>query len=255
MSGLPDDGQGPLVEKGMDVIAVKSLVAAGESDSVEFKKSTAELPRVGETLCAFLNGHGGIVLIGAAPDGRLLGQEVSDSTLRDVAAMLDRFEPAVKTELERVGVDDRHSVLVLTAPSAVEDRPFVWSGRPYRRVGTTTSRMPQAQFERLLLPGTRRPNLSPPTIKVVAPPTPTKGKRVRVLKGKSGPQTPTPVVRAVAGRAAVALGRPQGDRLDVEAAAAHHTVGAGRIDPCTAVTRRPGIRVVVPVLVPLPQVP
>jgi hypothetical protein len=90
MSGLPDDGQGPLVEKGMDVNAVKSLVAAGESDSVEFKRSTAELTRVGETLCGFLNGHGGTVLIGVAPDGRLLGQEVSDSTLRDLAALAVR---------------------------------------------------------------------------------------------------------------------------------------------------------------------
>ena len=135
----------------MDLDAVKRLVATGESESVEFKKSTAELARAGETLCAFLNGNGGQVLIGVAPAGTVVGQEVSDSTLRDVAAMLDRFEPAVRIELERVAVDDRHDVLVLTAPSAVDDRPFVWSGRPYRRVGTTTSRMPQAQYERLLL--------------------------------------------------------------------------------------------------------
>jgi ATP-dependent DNA helicase RecG len=151
MVELPDDGQGTLVEKGMDLEAVKRLVAVGESEAVEFKKSTAELTRVGETLCAFLNGHGGTVLIGVAPDGRLHGQEVSDSTLRDVAASLDRFEPAVKIELERVAVDGGRDVLVLTAPWAVGDRPFVWSGRPYRRVGTTTSRMPQAQYERLLL--------------------------------------------------------------------------------------------------------
>jgi ATP-dependent DNA helicase RecG len=150
-AGRSGDGQGPLVGKGMELEALKRLVTAGESESVEFKKSTAEITRVGETLCAFLNGHGGTVLIGVAPDGRLLGQMVSDSTLRDIAGILDRFEPPVKTELERVAVDDRHDVLVLTAPSAVEDRPYVWGGRPYRRVGTTTSRMPQAQYERLLL--------------------------------------------------------------------------------------------------------
>ena len=135
----------------MDMEALKRLVAAGESESVEFKKSTAELARAGETLCAFLNSNGGQVLIGVAPAGKVVGQEVSDSTQRDVAAMLDRFEPAVRIELERVAVDNRRAVLVLTAASAVQDRPFVWSGRAFRRVGTTTSLLPQEQYERLLL--------------------------------------------------------------------------------------------------------
>jgi len=40
----------------MKLERLKKLVAAGESETVEFKKSTAQLPRAGETLCAFLNG-------------------------------------------------------------------------------------------------------------------------------------------------------------------------------------------------------
>jgi hypothetical protein len=36
------------------------------------------------------------VLIGAAPDGTLVGQEVADITLRDIAAMLGRFEPRAR---------------------------------------------------------------------------------------------------------------------------------------------------------------
>ena len=43
----------------MDLRELQSIVAAGESETVEFKKSTAQLPRAGETLCAFLNGNGG----------------------------------------------------------------------------------------------------------------------------------------------------------------------------------------------------
>jgi hypothetical protein len=38
---------------------LEQIAASGESVTVEFKKSTAQLPRVGETLCAFLNGQGG----------------------------------------------------------------------------------------------------------------------------------------------------------------------------------------------------
>ncbi len=135
----------------MDLDAVKRLVAAGESESVEFKKSTAELNRVGETLCAFLNGQGGTVLIGVAPGGGLVGQQVSDSTLRDIAAMLDRFEPNVQFKVERVHLVGGSEVIVLATPRSDESRPFAWSGRPYRRVGSTTSQMPQEQYQRLLL--------------------------------------------------------------------------------------------------------
>ncbi|HOY57587.1 MAG TPA: hypothetical protein PK640_05535 [Verrucomicrobiota bacterium] len=40
------------------------IVATGESETVEFKKSAAQLLRCGEALCAFLKGQGGRVLIG-----------------------------------------------------------------------------------------------------------------------------------------------------------------------------------------------
>ena len=45
------------------------LIKKGESDTLEFKKSTAKLHAAFETLCAFLNGKGGTVLIGVADDG------------------------------------------------------------------------------------------------------------------------------------------------------------------------------------------
>ncbi len=48
-------------------VALTQLIAQGESETLELKRSTAELKRAGETLCAFLNGEGGKVLIGVAP--------------------------------------------------------------------------------------------------------------------------------------------------------------------------------------------
>lgn len=42
---------------------LEKIVRAGESETVEFKKSTAQLRRAGETLCGMLNGNGGRVLI------------------------------------------------------------------------------------------------------------------------------------------------------------------------------------------------
>lgn len=126
-------------------------LASGESATLEFKKSTAELRRAGETLCGFLNGDGGRVLIGVSPDGKAVGQDVSDATLRDIVAMLGRFEPAAQVEMERIAVEDEREVIVLAVPSAREYGPFAFDGRPYKRVGSTTSVMPQDEYARLLL--------------------------------------------------------------------------------------------------------
>ena len=57
----------------MNLADVKRMVAEGESETVEFKRSTGLLVRASETLCAFLNGEGGTVLIGVTDSGRIVG--------------------------------------------------------------------------------------------------------------------------------------------------------------------------------------
>lgn len=99
----------------MPLATLQALIAQGESERLELKRSTAEMKRAGETLCAFLNGDGGKVLIGVGPDGKLVGQEVADSTLRDLAAMLGRFEPPVRVDTGRMDVGNGRPVLVLEA--------------------------------------------------------------------------------------------------------------------------------------------
>jgi ATP-dependent DNA helicase RecG len=135
----------------MNLTALQSLIARGESETLELKRSTAELKRAGETLCAFLNGDGGRVLMGVSPDGKLVGQEVTDMTLRDVAAMLGRFEPPARVELSRVDVRDGRQVLVLEAAPSRPFAPFVFESKPYKRVGSTTTVMSQDEYARLLL--------------------------------------------------------------------------------------------------------
>ncbi len=130
---------------------LEGLVARGESETLELKKSTAQLNRTGETLCAFLNGEGGQVLIGVGSDGRIVGQQVADTTLRDIAAMLGRFEPPPRIEMSRVDAGDGRQVIVLEAAPARQYAPFVFEGRPYKRVGSTTTVMSQDEYARLLL--------------------------------------------------------------------------------------------------------
>lgn len=131
--------------------SLQSFIAQGESETLEFKRSTAELKRAGETLCAFLNGEGGKVLIGVAPDGKLVGQDVADITLRDIAAMLGRFEPTARVEMSRVDVGHGRQVIVLEAVPSRQFAPFVFESKPFKRVSSTTTVMSQEEYGRLLL--------------------------------------------------------------------------------------------------------
>jgi len=135
----------------MELEELGRIVAAGESDTVEFKKSTALLTRAGETLCGFLNGRGGRVFLGVTAEGRILGQQVSDKTQREVAEMLSHFEPVAPVEIGRIPVADGLEVLVLDARPSPNKAPFVFEGRPYLRVGSATSVMPHPLFEERVL--------------------------------------------------------------------------------------------------------
>ncbi len=57
------------------------IIKGGESETVEFKKSTGLLREAIETLCGFANLRGGYLFFGVTDNGKILGQDVSDDTL------------------------------------------------------------------------------------------------------------------------------------------------------------------------------
>lgn len=95
---------------------LQERIAAGESENLELKRSTGQLNPTGRTLCAFLNGQGGTVVIGATDDGKVVGQVVSDKTRREIAMMLDRFEPPASVDVEYVDLPgESRQAIVLNA--------------------------------------------------------------------------------------------------------------------------------------------
>ena len=78
---------------------IKRLIAEKECGRVEFKETTGQLERGMETLCAFLNGEGGTVLFGVTDKGKIIGQDVSDKTKRDIADAIRRIEPFATVEV------------------------------------------------------------------------------------------------------------------------------------------------------------
>ncbi len=130
---------------------LRVLVRQGEGRALEFKRSTGELKEALQTVCAFLNVSGGLVVFGIRPDGRVEGQQVSDSTIRDLVQALDRFEPPVDIPIHRLAVGAGREVLILRVVGSTDSVPFTYERRPYERVESTTREMSQEQYERLLL--------------------------------------------------------------------------------------------------------
>jgi ATP-dependent DNA helicase RecG len=126
------------------------LLKEGEGRRLEFKRSTGELREGLQTICAFLNGSGGMVIFGVRPDGNPEGQEVSDQTLRDVIQALERFEPPVNPEMERLPFGKGREILVLRVEGNSDSIPFSYGGRSYERAGSTTRKMSQEKYEKLL---------------------------------------------------------------------------------------------------------
>lgn len=86
----------------MKLTRLKTLIAKGESETVEFKETTGQRTEACRTLCAFLNGKGGTVVFGVTRKGKLVGQEVSDETKKDLARAFCDFEPGVEVPVEYV---------------------------------------------------------------------------------------------------------------------------------------------------------
>ena len=66
-----------------------------------------------ETLCAFLNGEGGTVLFGVKDNGKIIGQEVSDKTKREIAEAIRFIEPFATIAVSYAGIPDKYPTSIV----------------------------------------------------------------------------------------------------------------------------------------------
>jgi ATP-dependent DNA helicase RecG len=134
----------------MNFDEIQAHAARGESEQQEFKKSTGDLRGGMESLCGFLNGLGGRVLFGVNSSGRVVGQGFSDATSQEIARELRRLEPAADVRQHLVELTSASKVIVLETGDRSQS-PYTFDGRAFQRIGTTTSLMPQEDYQRRLL--------------------------------------------------------------------------------------------------------
>lgn len=138
-------------KKKINIGDIETLVKQGESNTLEFKTSTAKLHSACETLCAFLNGSGGTVLIGVKDNGRIAGQDITDNTRLEIANSLSKLDPPTSIEVDYIAIEENKSVIQMTATFNSSVIPYVFDGKPYWRVESQTRPMPQQRYHQLLI--------------------------------------------------------------------------------------------------------
>lgn len=128
---------------------IEALAAAGESETLEFKRSTGQRGEGTRGLCAMVNHLGGRLLFGIEPDGRVVGQQVSDRTIEDVSQEIREIDPPVFPSVERIPIGNGLEVLAVTIGSG-PNKPYTYKGRAYRRVGNTSIEMSRDEYNRVL---------------------------------------------------------------------------------------------------------
>lgn len=136
----------------MTIDNIKVLIAADESRTLELKKSTGELKDGMHSACAFLNTDGGWLIFGVAPTGlKILGQQVTETTKREIAQAIAGLEPTVDVKPHYVDVPDRpgNQVIAMHFDSWISgERPHTFHGCPYYKVESTTKEIPHEMYDK-----------------------------------------------------------------------------------------------------------
>ena len=133
---------------------IQEIIAKDEHRCLELKKTTGELQDGMHSACAFLNTEGGLLIFGVAPTSlKILGQQVTDSTQREIAQALAGLYPAVEVKPEYIDVLGRNGdqlIVMHFSGWRWGQMPYTYRGCPYYKNESTTQVMPQEMYEERL---------------------------------------------------------------------------------------------------------
>lgn len=130
-------------------MGIKEIIKKEESETIEFKKSTAQLEKALKSICGFLNHRGGVVYFGI-DNGKIVGQEVSDSTLKSISQKIrQKIKPEVTPEVKVLEIKGKRVIEVTVEEGG--NKPYYLAGIAYKRIGTENPIISPEELEKLIL--------------------------------------------------------------------------------------------------------
>ncbi|MCK5319626.1 MAG: putative DNA binding domain-containing protein, partial [Anaerolineales bacterium] len=121
-----------------------------ETETLELKKSTAELKEGIISIAAILNKHQkGELYFGIEDNGSVVGQDIGKNTLRNVSKSIsDHVEPKIYPNVSRISLEGRECVHVKFQGNEV---PYFAYGRARIRVGDEDRQLSAVELKNLIL--------------------------------------------------------------------------------------------------------
>ncbi len=125
------------------------MIIGAESETLEFKLTTGEKRDAVDSICAILNKHcRGTLYFGVEDSGYVKGQQVSDSTIKDVSRVINELlYPKITPTIELQTIFDK---TIIKVSFFGNNRPYSSNGNYLIRVGTENRKMTTDELKRLI---------------------------------------------------------------------------------------------------------
>ena len=117
----------------MTADSIRKIIAGGEGSQTEFKRGMPSDP--GREICAFANAAGGVILVGVADDGEIVGVGRHNRLKSEIQSIARSADPSIRVQVESVD-----SVLVVQVPPQ-SAKPYSFGGRFFLREGASSQQM------------------------------------------------------------------------------------------------------------------
>ena len=125
------------------------MIIGEETEVIEFKKTTGEKKEAMESICAILNKHcRGTLYFGVNDSGYVEGQQISDSTKKDISRWINEsIYPKITPTIEIQTIEDRK---IIKVSFSGHNRPYSVNGEYLIRIGTENRKMSTDELRRLI---------------------------------------------------------------------------------------------------------
>jgi len=114
------------------------LIQKEESETIEFKENFDK--ETIETVSAFANTRGGVILIGVSDKGKIKGVQIGRETLKNWANQISQStEPRIIPEIEAGEIDSKRVAIIQIREFPI--KPVSVKGRCFRRIGNSNRMM------------------------------------------------------------------------------------------------------------------
>ncbi len=121
-----------------------------ENEQIELKKSTAELKEAIVSIVSILNKHKkGSLYFGIKNDGSVVGQDVSEKTLRDISEVIsNHIEPKIYPQIKKELMNGKKCVRINFYGT---NAPYFAFGKAYMRVADEDKQLSASELKRLII--------------------------------------------------------------------------------------------------------